>query len=189
VVVRLNHEDCLLQTKVLLVECLELVISLYSSAVLNSGKNSMTERQLAENCRVQQAIHLLTVELSASLEGIQVVLPSASALAAAVSDSTTTLSKRKMKKLASESRKAGGGMDVEGDDDEDEDDEDEDDDGDSNTEFADRKASAKSAAVAEEEAKKAADTRANLRRLGLCKVKNTLFFLSFLFSFPFRLHC
>jgi hypothetical protein len=64
-----SHEQRAFQLTVLMVECLEVVLNVYTHAPHSP--------QLADVCRVNRALLLLTLELHTSLNGIEVASPSA----------------------------------------------------------------------------------------------------------------
>ena len=71
-----EYERYAFQVNVLISECLEVVISLYTHAKLTA--------ELAQVCRLPRALQLLHLELHSSLNGIEVTSSSASSIAGAV---------------------------------------------------------------------------------------------------------
>jgi len=73
-----THEQRAFQMNVLMIECLEIVISVFTHAPHSPA--------LVEACRINRALLLLNLELHSSLDGIQVALPASAASEAPLKD-------------------------------------------------------------------------------------------------------
>jgi outer membrane murein-binding lipoprotein Lpp len=123
------HEQRVFQLNVLMVECLEVVINIYAHAPYTT--------QLAEVCRINRALLLLTLELHTSLNGIEVTKSDAAA-----ADNERPGRKNSTASMDTDaSAEAGSGLQLHGE-----------------TETATAGAAA---------------AFANMKRLGLCKVRET----------------